>query len=1594
MFNGWSVDIPAGGSSKIWTNTFGITIRARLWLNTGYGNGGYTTTGFTYVGKSSVPYPSDHGQTNDIYDIAPGGTITIYSSSSWGIDGGLDWGEAPTPPNPTGIQQFSYFPICKTGVIYSPLQSSLSFAINDNNWTDNSGYYNLSLFSDEARNNLLISKNIDGSFPSWVPVYALQAGRTYYYQATGFVTNLVNQNNLSDGYTPYNVYGKSGIKGSEVSDLYESTGIHVNNFVSNAAIGQYFTDNIVNPFSDYAQLDISGYVKDQLFINGTKISYSVGQIGYEMVNFSSGILANQSISYNFYNTINNSIAGGDINFTFKKPINSFLIDSLDIYSLSARVNYSNANNQPACNLYIGCDGNQWNVPVPPVIPSGGDILPANGELYFDFSSSGTYCDNASGNISKIQKISYETNIKNNSNVDILKTLSSTSNSNADYVICAYYDSGDADLYSYATGYQTIISPNTYLTGAYSGISGYVSGTGYFINKSNSATDGTQIFCQTTGITGIYAISGLVTGITGMVTGVAWSGSGIVNYINLQIPTGVIATKLTPPDLEISVYNSGNLIDYNDDWINSNFYSYIKNNFITGSKENLKLSDSSPFGLYHVDGTDKNNFDIQIRNKSANSIESTNVKVLLSLNKDDYPIYSQYHEPTKEAWAIYDVRSGTNSKNVISFAIDIASGYVNTGKRIFNNSSGSLPEINYTGTDIRQQTITYCIAQNSCSQDESKVPQDISVCWTGAEPPNEEYDIFLSGVLKKFASSPYTPYDPPNPFVLQTGSVPAFFQYWSGEITYNGMQSGDSVKFDLYPFDYTGLYQQYFSSNPIYPTTGFTLTCFEDFTNIDGLVSGLNSRLSGISYPVWYPYDCVSGSGMQGIYVDGPILKAYKITGQSGTSNIVAFESLRNNTGFKLSLDLAYPRNQQESYKDTVVFLKPLTIELQGSNDKSSWTNLYSISGIDWTQIQPTRIEITGLQSGIDNSLFDNQQNNDNQGDQADVMAQLSTGFETLYTFTQSGAIRYKDKLCPPTYYERSVDIIKLTGVPFGTILDAKSCFPKDMPDQGSGSGNKDNQNPNSGSPQEPARYIDLLRTGWNLDSSYVGQPVTGIDYNYYRVYFNGLEATAKWNEEVANNFIVKNINLYGCNTIDIGTHTGAPMCAIGASYSGKIMGLAPVPLTGLLIDNIEPSDSGVYVLDNALAMMKINGYQSGDLIKLNHKSGRILSNFGSGFLTDRITGSGCFTTGVTDWFYDTSTNNISFNKDFSNCFNGSGKIDINYTRIIPSYVNQLLAYGGFLNQTFSVSITTGVLFTGLIATLLPMGGVTGLYNYIGSGTGYAESGYYQLTTGINYNVSGLGLYSDWVAGGVTGYNNAIGWIDYNSPSTFDYISINGKTVSYSSDTLNYQSPDYYSSSGDLIDTINSYPLDFNVSASVVNGKIKLSSLLSGADGNLIELSAGLGDNTGILYPTVESATLTGGANLYRKLYATGFYTGALNQIYLSTGYYQANDAVGDLVGMINSYQGERDFSGLWNMVTGNFYTGYVDFLNDGKLMSPTTYGNIVGDSGYANGPTKFDIGILYTNLYGPTNNTDIAKITITGIGTNSGIIYYLTGAAA
>ena len=1341
---------------------------------------------------------------------------------------------------------------------------NLSLAFNDYYYNENVGEYNISIYHS---GNLVTQKSILGGYNNWQPVIGLEGGKTYNYIASGLVSTLEKP----DGWSP------DGWIGNIARDVNGGNGTRVVKHFDFSDYGtwkSYFKTVIPNPYEGapcdvyFSSLALGGtlmvgkaldiytysywgpryYMRDAppgvLELPGMGSIYSnyssdPGANGVYQKPYSKPIALGIGESIEFYmvngpSPLDNSSpswVGGTLDVVFFNDTSNFLAPLQTAFSLVGK--YDSLSSPSIC-LSIAVFNQQDTGQNPSNTGSGYnppnvDIeIPDNttfnsGVLSLEINGEGDSCYSGEfyNKITEFKINSYYNETELNIDFDFVEENTSFSK------YLSYTE--DNPILSYKTGYSGISgnTTNTIQTG-------YLYGpTTGFVNTDITGLNGQVQQCLSTGFSG----SGIIgTGIINIyfnqvVSGLVSSGSGyyqIIPYV-YQSGTGVISERVSGFNPQVKILQDGNLIDYNDDWKQNIYYNYISGK-VTG------LSDIQSSNLFDIVGG--NNFSVNVSpspNNNSDGYIRKNSSTLKLLEDKNY-VYNSYFSPLA-AWASYDVRSGTNSKNVIGYAVEIVNDVILSGSEIYSTGFKiNPPTIQTSGTDIRTEYIAYCI--NLEDKECDKEINDVTVCYTG-EINTPEYNAFITGVTAKFANKFDPEINGTDQGSISSGIIPSYFKYFSGELTYNTFNSGDSFNFDLYPFNYTGLYQQYFLTNPSTPSTGLKLVYPTDFTNITGLVSKINSKLSGINMPVWYPYDCISGAGQQGIYVNGGLLKATVKnlpTGDINYNNIIVLESLRNNTGFNLTLNIAPRPIVKETSKTQLKYLIPSYLRLEGSNNNSSWTTIDIQSGINWTGLSPIEKNLTGLQSGIPKNI--NIVTFPKDEEFFDISTTGKGGYETIYSFIQSGRVSPGEN-CSTISFERAIDIVRPTGYPPNTIFDPKTCMPAESGSQEDAS-NEDSNPPASGQPgssTNPLYKTSYLRTGFILNSS------TGVTYDYYRVYLSGFNGDGKNYESLSNTFIVKNINLYSSESVNIPVHSGQSLCAIGSDYSLKVQGYVPVILTGMLDMYMTQDDKGVFIFNNQLVTMKVSGLQSGDYVRFNRESGRLISNSGQGFLTDNLTGTGCFTTGITDWFYDTGSKQITFEKLFTGCFSGSGQLSGNYTRLKPSFVNQQLAQGGFLNGVFNVSVTTGVQFTGLTIANIFAQNLTGIYNYTGTITGYAESGYFAFNSGISL-VLNYPTESDNIAAGATGYKNATAYLNYGIPEQFDLLSINGKTISYNFDSGSFPAPDFYFSSGNLIDTINSNPFTFYSNASVENGLIKLTSLLSGNDGNLISLASSRGTNTG------------------------------------------------------------------------------------------------------------------------------------------------------
>jgi len=953
--------------------------------------------------------------------------------------------------------------------------------------------------------------------------------------------------------------------------------------------------------------------------------------------------------------------------------------------------------------------------------------------------------------------------------------------------------------------------------------------------------------------------------------------------------------------------------------------------------------------------------------------------LFKTSGGNYP-YENY-ESADAAWASYRLYpsgttayNGSGQRGVVSYAIEIADDVVTTNSGLFSTGDiSTYPYLLTTGTDIRQTYLMYCIESNELDCETREIA-DVTICYTGVRT-GVTYDNFISGVVERFQNSVLTTYDDNSSSLqyINSQELVNIFGFWSGRLEFNDWMSGDRFYFDLYPFNYTETYSKYFFDGPPIPTTGFYLQYPNDFTNASGLVNQLNDRLysgsSGyISYPVWYDYPCLRGSGQTGAYFTGSLLKAEILT-----NNLVSFYSLRNlQSGYSIYLDLV-PRDSPQIYTG-LKYLTPDYVSLQGSYNNSDWFTLDAHSGVNWSGLEPRIVTVTGIfpSSGID--VIPTTGVEDEEF--ITITPEKSGEIISLYSFTQSGYQKIGEK-CPPASFSRDIDIV----YPSGTSCPTGG-------DEGGGESDKDDKSIKTGiSGQIPPIYeYSFLRTGWNI---YNPQNTTlaefpYYDYEYYRIYLSNFNTHNSGQYIPSNQFVINNINLFYGKSGELPTFTGDSECIIGANYTVDIKGNVAIRITGDLTTNIDTHNSGVKCYDNSIVTGLISGLSAGDDIKFNIQSGKLTSSIGTGFLTTCVTGSGCFTSGINGWFYNNETKEVTTRKTFSGCtVGGSGVYSGNYTQLNQDVVNRELALGGFLSDAQFLTITTGASFTGFLLGSEFRTNLNGFFDLPITATGYSQSGYIIYSGCFTGNVPQLNY------GTPTGYINSTGVIFYNTPVDFDYVSINNNQIFFNTDTTNYQSPNFYDSYSTLLSIINNNTNIYGVTGSGDGTDIYLTSLTSGLSGNLIELSASGSATSPLTLPIYKA--LSGGHDFYQQISGTGNYSGCTALTIPMTGFYVSNNGTGIITGIIPTFLGVREFSGLWNIVTGN--QPFIENFRDNGWFYGDNYSGSVSGANLGVTPNNFRLFVNYDNVF-DSPNFDVVKLNVwdthNGI-TGSGVGFLLTG---
>lgn len=394
-----------------------------------------------------------------------------------------------------------------------------------------------------------------------------------------------------------------------------------------------------------------------------------------------------------------------------------------------------------------------------------------------------------------------------------------------------------------------------------------------------------------------------------------------------------------------------------------------------------------------------------------------------------------------------------------------------------------------------------------------------------------------------------------------------------------------------------------------------------------------------------------------------------------------------------------------------------------------------------------------------------------------------------------------------------------------------------------------------------------------------------------------------------------------------------------------------------------------------------SGYYDFPNIKFIKESGKLVDNI-TGFINGVFTGIGFINqTFGNRYFYNPSTEEITFRTDLTNLFTGSGILSGNAVAIKDFVINQDLLIGGRLNITpeYSQVISSGI-FTGVLNNVnYVQNNTTGLYLLSGYVSGTSNSGYFYFSTGV----TGSGIYINEEIYPYypfpTGYRQSSGTItiDYSKIKNFNLISINNTNVSYHTNTGVYFAPDFFHNTESLVNSINLSPTLFNCSGTQLSSSgllLTANSLSLGADGNNILLT---GNGSGV---TFSANFLTGGKTFYPRLFPTTNFSGNANGVGVATGFYYVNTS-GAITGNVPTFTGIRTFTGIWGLQTGQDFD-FLSFLGNNFLSGTNAYFNT---QQFTDETNILKVLVQYSNHLNTDENDilDVANLKINDLNFNS-----------
>jgi len=980
-----------------------------------------------------------------------------------------------------------------------------------------------------------------------------------------------------------------------------------------------------------------------------------------------------------------------------------------------------------------------------------------------------------------------------------------------------------------------------------------------------------------------------------------------------------------------------------------FQNYIINNDWTGSSYSGFLS---TYGLNPPSGKEPalvfscfDNAGFNVTDSGGNNFSAKRVRLdVTRLSQLEVAPVQTTYSGLSNAWISYNVDSGVNNKKVFALSIEILnsiSGGNETEVHVKKYEPSTLE--GYSGyvfvgancTDVNLYLENTGLKCETSIQQMEDLVNDGYVCFPSGLTQEQQLSYIqqsLSDITNGISNYGKFVGDSTDNSELQVGDFSLDYTVYKGNLLYNDPYTGDYIFFKSYSFDYTGDYSGQYNVAPPYNEVSKTWRFGIDYTGIDQLVTKINTDLSGTNYNLWVKNACVEQS-LSGYFENGPLLKATK-----SSDNVIALESLRFGDLAKYTFGIYAANRPTIRTSNSTKYVLPGKVTIQASNVSGSWpTTLATYSGLNWHNIAPKiSKKMVFLGSSFSGQSGDSSASSDNFESETGIFRQGNLAYNGIISGRTTCDIEFNKTI---HFYE----------IPSGETCAGSGQSKLDLPD-----GNDVNDITNSGKILE----YSYLKTGWKFSNP--------NEYSYYRVVFDDFKAdTLGADVGISKEFIINSINLYGSSS---GTdlHTGQT-CLLGSSYSGQYMGYTTGLLTGSLVG--DANGSGFLVYDK----FRVTGVPNGNgFVPFQKKMGRATEPF-TGLFSANLTGTGFFIEEVEGNFYNSLTSSVYFNAPVSGYIVGQGILSGGpYNIITDEKFEEIKNSGSILMTGNSTGFFTGVIpdFQYVFQNIPCLATITGqITGYVSS----SNSGFYN----VSKIVSGAPISGHTAL--VSGSIEASTVLTYNSPAINDVIYINDTLIIYNTgnDTL---APTYFRNINELTSIINSGKGIFGVSGYNDGTKIYLKAVALGISGNFIstysEGSAGK--------PSFSAPITTGGQNIYYPITPTGVFTGQLDLSLPATGFY-SGFASGHLTGTIKQLSFIRDFSGIWNIISGN-----VDFRNSGWLQNGSSYNNDGFSAFYSGHPDTIPLVVNYTNnpmVY----SIDLARLTVTGYNMNSGLSMLLSG---